>query len=138
MRVHVFGDPAMLGRAAECAGSDDDESASARRSPITNRSGSWKPLMSPPPESSPPPNATIPSIVLTKLAMTIGRSVRSGIVSAPPYRLFELLRHAEPANVAIGASRRRLRQDVERDPAIGHGVSGMGVVAVIDHRGGRR
>ncbi len=61
-------------------------SAIARSSPITNRSGSKKPLIGPPPPARHRPSSTTPSSVETKFATIVGRSARSGIESAPGYR----------------------------------------------------
>ena len=58
-------------------------SAMARSSPITNRSGSKNPLISPPPDAPSVSNATTPSSVDTKFAITAGRSRRSGTRSSP-------------------------------------------------------
>ena len=59
-------------------------SAIARSRPMTNRSGSKNPLTSPPPELPSTSNATTPSRVDTKLAMTVGRSGRRATPSSPP------------------------------------------------------
>ncbi len=53
---------------------------------MTNRSESANPLTSPPPELPSTSNATTPSIVDTKLAMTVGRSGWSATPSCPSYR----------------------------------------------------